>query len=94
MYQRGTIRVLGDSGDSYLASECGFVQFTGLKDKNGREIYEGDLLRQSDGGIKEVGFKSGMFGKGVDYDFPQIWADDEVIGNIYENPELTNWPEQ
>lgn len=64
------------------------MQFTGLKDKNGKEIYEGDLLKQSDGVVKEVGFKSGMFGKGVDFNFYQISQDDEIIGNSYENPDL------
>jgi hypothetical protein len=63
-------------------------QFTGLKDSVGKEIYEGDIICQSDGKYREVCFKSGSFGKGVDFDFHQIWGDDTVIGNIYENPEL------
>jgi hypothetical protein len=80
-------------------------QFTGLHDKNGKEIYEGDIL-----GFKEnnsvfwhvhwdenkydlpVGFVFGCFGMTSTY--PQYMHPDikvlEVIGNIHENPELLN----
>lgn len=81
-------------------------QFTGLYDKNGKEIYEGDILfcigkRYDNKGKKyyrEVKFKDGFFGMMVkeynilsllqfhfDSDKKILW---EVIGNIYDNPEL------
>lgn len=44
-------------------------------------ICEGDFLLRSDGAIREVAFKSGIFGNGDDFDFHQIWADDVSIGN-------------
>ena len=89
------------------------MQYTGLKDKNGKEIYEGDVLKQVkkssregcesssyDKNNFEVVFKYGSFWLQRPYsdsvyirDFPNIdefvgFECFEVIGNIYENPEL------
>ena len=79
-------------------------QYTGLKDKNGVKIFEGDYLLCAKfiGGnwvehICERGYvecKHGAFGlhrKGGYYRSFQCWLEDyeyEVIGNIYDNPEL------
>ena len=67
------------------------MQFTGLKDKNGKEIYEGDIVGSKlyDGTKKNyvVEFKDGSFVVGL----TELgkWIEDViVIGNIYENPEL------
>jgi len=78
-------------------------QFTGLLDKNGKEIYEGDVYRNPNSiGTTKVIFKDGAFmGQYISHEkdlrntdiydaysaFPiNPWC--EVIGNIYENPEL------
>lgn len=117
---RGGDDCLGDLDIGYCPSDFIVMQYTGLQDKNGKEIYEGDVVelpsymmgKKYGTFLKKVEFKDGVFGireealftplidteesdldskrripnYGVVYDrtFPQA----NIIGNIYENPEL------
>ena len=85
-----------DDGEGYRDRTVSYpkgyylTQYTGLKDKNGTEIYEGDVISgEYDGDHEtwEVGWEEDrdICGWSVT---PDLCETMEVIGNIYENPEL------
>jgi len=87
-------------GEIYGTHQVFLNQYTGLKDRNGKEIYEGDVLRGYGSAIKRfvVSFSNGSF---VLYHNFGRWGllsrifeieelPVEIIGNLYENPELLN----
>lgn len=103
--------VKDDDGEDYYIEcyepiDADIMQYTGLKDKNGKEIYEGDIIQDCEGNVmKVIWFDNGFM---LEFRFKRKFegefyidktnlklsqTDDrrwgmQVIGNIYENPEL------
>ena len=73
------------------------MQSTGLKDKNGKEIFEGDIVKMSKDVYSEPTYYEVVRHRGGAYHLEskqhgcELWlrhTDCEVVGNLYENPEL------
>ena len=95
----GNIWIIDEDGvacEWIVNNDLNLMQSTGLKDKNGKEIFEGDVLGTKDGllnGVVEYRSDLGMWTNSlIRYNnFERlciIALSKEVIGNIYENPEL------
>ena len=107
---------LNDAIKKAIEADYEVMQYTGLKDKNGKEIYEGDILvcgpEAKPGEIfysggsacfairwKDDTAKNGFFGQNLKMMISMAGSNcgekkeenlSEILGNIYENPELVN----
>ncbi len=83
------------TAEGFKFKNAGFIfyKFTGIKDKNGKEICEGDIILIRTGcfiwknkGKCEVKFLDGRFMAGNEN--LSNWTDVEILGNMVDNPEL------
>ena len=84
------VRIIGKSGYSHIVDPETVGQFTGVTDKNGVKIFEGDILLFGDKSFA-VEWQNDIVGFGYFYTFDRFLCCDgincEVIGNINNNPE-------
>lgn len=86
-----------DNYNLTIDNKCILMQCTGLKDKNGKLIFEGDVVKDHNNKLSKVIFDKrgayfGLFESTVETGYITEFIIEgmhlEVIGNIYENPEL------
>ena len=97
-WNNGEVDFIGDGITFILkAKDIKLMQSTGLTDKNGKEIFEGDVVKMAKNVYSEptyyevVRHRGGAYRLESKQDGCELWlrhTDCEIAGNIYENPEL------
>jgi len=89
VYKKEERNYAGTSFIEYeVANHFELMQYTGLKDKNSKGIYEGDIVKHPIYGVNSVQYSDHMELCNGKWILSRCYKEVEVIGNIYENPEL------
>lgn len=97
-FYKGEFDFIGDAITWMCKSnDCVLMQSTGLRDKNGKEIFEGDIVKMAKNVYSELTYYEVVRHRGGAYRLKskrygcELWlrhTDCEIAGNIWENPEL------
>ena len=88
--KHGCVMILPNEDECYKVEPNTVCEYTGLIDKNGKKIFEGDIVK-SNISLGTVEFTHGQFIiNDVDDGIQEMWdwCNEKVIGNIHDNPEL------
>ncbi len=99
--QAGDYYIIDESGEGFWTSPSTIGEYTGLVDKNGVKIFEGDVVNYNNGLVSEI-FKVVYNEKYARFTFTKpntVFAvfdteKCEVVGNVHDNPELMEGGEQ
>ena len=80
--------VIEQENDDYAVLDKTVCQYTGVTDKNGTKIFEGDIVRVVYNGNE---YEYIVMWYGNNFQYLNCCDEIEIIGNIYDNPEWVKW---